>query len=144
VSRLVLAFAGLLLLGGCGSDDPVAPKRQPPRPVAAKALHVQPARCPPDAANCRAAKGRILYVEAKDPDGDGDAHFVLASAQSISAPGITAIDVERAMRPHPLPRVGDLVSAAGPVYSGSFGQRQIQATVLHVTAAPRPRDGKRR
>ena len=44
------------------------------------------------------------------------------------------IDVERELRPHPLPEVGDRVSAAGPVYRGSFGQRQIQAT--EVFTAP--------
>lgn len=67
-----------------------------------------------------------------DPDGDGDAHFVLTTRGGISLPGITVIDVEKPMRPHPLPLPGDLVSAAGPVYRGSYGQRQIQATELHV------------
>jgi hypothetical protein len=76
--------------------------------------------------------GRILYVEAHDPDGDGDAHFVLASRDSVTAPGISVIDVERSLRPHPLPVPGTEVSAAGPVYPGSFGQRQIQAAEVNV------------
>jgi hypothetical protein len=38
------------------------------------------------------------------------------------------IDVARDLRPHPLPGPGDLIAAAGPVYPGSYGQRQIQAT----------------
>ena len=42
------------------------------------------------------------------------------------------IDVERDLRPHPLPGIGDRISAAGPVYTGSYGQRQIQAEELHV------------
>jgi hypothetical protein len=67
-----------------------------------------------------------------DPDGDGDAHFVLASRQSVTLPGITVIDVEKNLRPHPLPGLGDRVSAAGPVYPGSYGQHQIQATEVHV------------
>jgi hypothetical protein len=41
------------------------------------------------------------------------------------------IDVERELRPRRLPRAGELVSAAGPVFGGSHGQRQIQATELH-------------
>ncbi len=45
----------------------------------------------------------ILYVERVDPDGDGDAHFVLASGEAITAPGISVIDVARELRPHPLP-----------------------------------------
>ena len=73
-----------------------------------------------------------MYVERIDPDGDGDAHFVLLSPQGVTSPGISVIDVERDLRPHPLPGVGDLVSAAGPVYRGSYGQRQIQATELHT------------
>jgi hypothetical protein len=67
-----------------------------------------------------------------DPDGDGDAHLVLTSAASITGPGLTVIDIEKELRPKPLPRVGDRVSAAGPVYRGSHGQRQIQATRLRV------------
>jgi hypothetical protein len=76
-------------------------------------------------------------VEAVDPDGDGDAHFVLAGSHGITGPGISVIDVEKSMRPNPLPGVGDRVTAAGPVYRGSHGQLQIQATELHVAGAPR-------
>jgi hypothetical protein len=88
--------------------------------------------CPPAASNCRTASGRILYVERVDPDGDGDAHFVLASRDSITGPGISVIDVRRSLRPSPLPGPGDRLSAAGQVYTGSYGQRQIEATELHV------------
>lgn len=90
------------------------------------------ATCPAAAANCSSATGTILYVERVDPDGDGDAHFVLASRQSITAPGISVIDVKRSLRPHPLPGPGDRMSAAGPVYRGSYGQRQIEAVELNV------------
>jgi hypothetical protein len=74
--------------------------------------------------------GRVVYVEAVDPDGDGDAHYVLAGGD-VTAPGLTAVDVERELRPRRLPRVGDRVSAAGPVSTGSHGQHQIQAVELH-------------
>lgn len=82
--------------------------------------------------SCRSATGRIVYVEAVDPDGDGDAHFVLLSDESVTAPGISVIDVARELRPRPLPEPGDLLSAAGPVYRGSFGQRQIEAIEVRV------------
>jgi len=97
--------------------------RRPPLPAS---------HCPPASANCKTASGQIIYVERVDPDGDGDAHFVLTSRQSITLPGISVIDVEKNMRPHPLPVEGDWVSAAGPVYRGSYGQKQIQATELHI------------
>lgn len=91
----------------------------------------QPA-CDVGAANCAAAAGTIIYVERVDPDGDGDAHFVLVSEQSITAPGISVIDVRADLRPSPLPGPGDLLAAAGPVYRGSYGQRQIEATAVET------------
>jgi hypothetical protein len=90
------------------------------------------AGCPTGLAGCRVASGRVLYVERVDPDGDGDAHFVLASRDSITGPGISAIDVRKDLRPDPLPGPGDRLSAAGPVQRGSYGQRQIHALRLNV------------
>ena len=76
--------------------------------------------------------GRIVYVEAVDPDRDGDAHFVLTSPESVTGPGITVVDVRRDLRPQPLPGVGDRLAAAGPVYRGSGGQRQVEAVAVRV------------
>ena len=90
------------------------------------------AECPPGVSDCREAEGRIVYVERVDPDGDGDVHFVIADLQSISLPGLTAIDVRKGLRPRPLPGPGDLISAAGPVQTGSYGQQQIHALELRV------------
>lgn len=131
--------AGLaLLIGACGDEDsaqappppdrartttaPEKPKERPP---------LEPARCPAGAANCASATGRVVYVEKVDPDGDGDAHLVLAGGR-VTGPGLSVIDVAPTLRPDPLPRVGDLVTASGPVYRGSHGQRQIEARELRV------------
>jgi hypothetical protein len=91
-----------------------------------------PAHCPPDLPGCREATGPIVYVERVDPDGDGDAHFVIRDPQGITLPGLTAIDVRPGLRPHPLPGPGDEISAAGPVQTGSYGQEQIHAVELNV------------
>lgn len=120
----------LLAAGGCTSDEDGRASRQDTARSAPPPL--QQAACPPDAGNCRSASGRVLYVERVDPDGDGDAHFVLASRDSITAPGISVVDVKRSLRPSPLPGPGDRLSAAGPVYRGSYGQRQIEAIEVHV------------
>ena len=101
-----------------GRDEPT---RSGPKP-----------RCPPGGGNCRVADGRILYVERVDPDGDGDAHFVLASSESVTGPGISIVDVKRSLRPSPLPGPGDFLRAAGPVFEGSHGQSQIEATAVQA------------
>ena len=88
-------------------------------------------RCPDALAGCRAVRGRVLYVERVDPDGDGDLHVVVLDG-SITAPGMTAVDVRRGLRPERDPRVGDRVSAAGLVQPGSYGQSQIHALEFHV------------
>jgi hypothetical protein len=140
-SAAVAAALAVLAVAGCGggeggsggSERPVtraapAESPAPTRPAPAP----EPARCPAGSANCASADGTILFVERVDPDGDGDAHFVLTSDENITAPGISVIDVRPGLRPDPLPGPGDRISAAGPVFRGSFGQRQIQADVIHV------------
>ncbi len=57
---------------------------------------------------------------------------MIADPQGITLPGLTAIDVRKGLRPQPLPGRGDLISAAGPVQTGSYGQDQIHALELHA------------
>ena len=136
----VLPLAGL----GCGaSGDTAESETKRPSPVERSLSRehrekhvvekVASSHCQPGLPSCRTTKGRIVYVERVDPDGDGDAHFVVTDSQGITLPGLTAIDVRKGLRPHPLPVAGDLISAAGPVQTGSYGQRQIHALELHVT-----------
>jgi hypothetical protein len=138
----LLAVAALAVAGCGGSDDAGSSSTTAAATTATTSTHrppprkpppaVEPTSCPPDAGNCRSASGSIVYVERVDPDGDGDAHFVLLSSEGVTAPGISVIDVKRSLRPHPLPGPGDEISAAGPVYRGSYGQSQIHARELHV------------
>jgi hypothetical protein len=140
--RRAAILLGVVALAGCGggaakrpdtSSERTAEATTPaPAPAPKPPARLAPANCSPGRANCRAASGTVTYVQAVDPDGDGDAHFVLASRESITLPGITVIDCKKSLRPHPLPRLGDRVAAAGPVYPGSYGQHQIQATEVHV------------
>ena len=142
VRRVALALAvAALAVTGCGGSDPPtsgpegsgtphrdgsdreSERRASDRLVAA--------RCPESAGNCRAATGRVLYVESVDPDGDGDLHVVLLGG-GLSAPGVTVLDISRGLRPARDPSLGDLVTGAGPVYRGSYGQRQIQVNAFRV------------
>lgn len=133
----LLALAACAVVAGCGGDDP-EPRASPAQPDTRAETGERPARselrrarCPDDAPpGCRSATGRVMYVEAVDPDGDGDAHYVLAGG-AITAPGVSVIDVPKRLRPRRLPKTGERVSAAGPVYRGSYGQRQIEALVVH-------------
>jgi len=157
-AALALACAAALPASGCFGDDDQASPRKSDRPAAESGPstrserppqegeprprsgpgagdRLEPSRCPADLSNCKTASGRIVYVERVDPDGDGDAHFVLASRQAITLPGLSVIDVKKSLRPHPLPGPGDRISAAGPVYRGSYGQKQIEAIELHVARA---------
>jgi hypothetical protein len=137
VAALAAAGLGALALAGRGDGEGVIPDRVqravpspgdrsgppelPPAP---------PARCAAGAAGCREVSGRILYVERVDPDGDGDAHFVIADTASVTGPGITVVDVRVDLRPQPLPGIGDHLSAAGSVATGSYGQRQVEAVAV--------------
>lgn len=133
------------LISGCGEDDdppPVidaiapAPQGDPADGGAddrfGSTQAPRRAKCPADLTGCRSAIGEILYVERVDPDGDGDAHFVITGDDSITAPGISVLDVAVDLRPHPLPRPGEWISAAGQVRQGSYGQNQIEAVVVEV------------
>jgi hypothetical protein len=131
----------LLVAAGCADGGDSSGPAEPSRRDRADRLRepdrhprLEPSRCPPGLAGCRTASGRIIYVERVDPDGDGDAHFVLLSDDSITGPGISVIDVKRSLRPSPLPGPGDRLSAAGPVYTGSYGQRQIEAVEVHTAS----------
>jgi hypothetical protein len=138
------ALAGIAILApisGCGgaggstpttAGQPQAGDRSSLQGKEEPAAELPAAHCPYGLSGCRTTEGRIVYLERVDPDGDGDAHFVVRDPQGITLRGMTAIDVRKGLRPHPLPGLGDWISAAGPVQTGSYGQSQIHAIELNV------------
>ena len=130
-----------ILLVSVGAMLAVLPVRgasaapESPRATASTATEratLRRARCPEGVRGCRTAIGRVVLVESVDADGDGDLHVVVVGRDGITAPGFTAIDVRRGLRPRRDPRVGQLVTAAGPVQRGTYGQRQIHALRFRV------------
>jgi hypothetical protein len=134
---LVLVIAAVVAAALPIDDDrrPAAkPRAAAPTPTATPTpapRDVRRSRCPADVPGCRAVRGTVVYVERVDPDGDGDLHVVV-DAGSVTLAGMTAIDVARDLRPRRDPRIGDRVSAAGPVQTGSYGQSQIHALEFRV------------
>jgi hypothetical protein len=134
VRRCTVLIVASALASGCGSDPsppPSAPQREKASPQQAE-REPRRATCPAGAANCEAATGRVIFLESVDPDGDGDLHLVIAGG-GVTGPGFSVLDIGRHLRPKRDPRIGDTASAAGPVYRGSYGQRQIEATELFIT-----------
>jgi hypothetical protein len=136
VAALTIAATGLVAAMLAMRDPAPAPTDSAPRARTAPAPTASPAakpprplripRCPADVAGCAAVRGTVVYVERVDPDGDGDLHVVVLGGR-VTAPGTTAIDVAKELRPRRDPRVGDVVAAAGPVQTGHLGQSQIHA-----------------
>ena len=145
------ALLALVLLAGCGSGDD-APFHSQHRIGAARAhstrtgadrdAHADAGRrvaaspwsaraAPPDAANCAAVTGSVLYVEASRP-GRRRGRALRPRGRPRDGARGGGVDVARDLRPRRLPRTGDVVSAAGPVYTGSYGQQQIEAVELHL------------
>jgi hypothetical protein len=121
--------------GATGSDAPGADVSEPPGDAAVPAPPASwTATCPTRTTSplgCRGVRGRVLAIQAYDPDGDGDLH-VIAVGGDVTTPGITVFDVRPSLRPDRDPVKGEYVTGAGPVFRGSLGQRQIQVDVFRV------------
>jgi hypothetical protein len=131
-------------LAGCGAGTTTRTVTEPdaPPPKPAKPKHrgsrLAPARCPAGSSpQCKAVRGLVAYVQAVDPDGDGDAHLAVLDRHGLTYAGITVVKLTRDMRRRRLPRTGEEVSAAGPVQASSTGAPEIRASELHVARGPR-------
>jgi hypothetical protein len=68
---------------------------------------------PPYTVRCARVKGRVVYVEQHDPDGDGDRHaIVLAGLRLVK------LKYPRDVGPLRLPGIGSRLEAVGHVPSG--------------------------
>ena len=89
-------------------------------------------QCAPAARSCTEISGRVLYVQERDPDGDGDVHLVLLSHDSLTRRYISVVKLSRSERPEELPGFGRWVAATGRIYLGEGGERNLDVQRLVV------------
>jgi hypothetical protein len=80
---------------------------------------------------CVHVKGRIVWIQRHDPDGDGDRHFIVMARLH---PRIVKISREFHL-PH-LPRIGSSIDAVGYVARGGSGHDEVEA-IRFTTAGSR-------
>jgi len=71
---------------------------------------------------CARVRGRVVWREASDPDGDGDRHIVVLSRMRLR--------VVKLLADQALPGVGAEVEATGFTVVGASGEREIVAEAL--------------
>jgi hypothetical protein len=131
VRALALVVVALAGCGGTAAPTADAPREREREREPDRRTSVPRAHCRDGVPECAAIRGRVVFVERVDPDGDGDLHVVVADG-GVTAPGLTSVDVRPGLRPERDPGIGDVVSAAGPVQRGTFGQSQIHALEFHA------------
>lgn len=71
---------------------------------------------------CARVRGRVVWREVSDPDGDGDRHVVVLSRMRLRVVKLLAGQV--------LPGVGARIEAVGFTTVGASGEREIVAEAL--------------
>jgi len=132
---VLIAVAAVVLWPRDEDRDRPRTPRGSATPEATPERERRPLRRPPcrdDVPDCASVRGRIVFVERVDPDGDGDLHVVIAHRGGVTLRGLTSVDVRPGLRPRRDPRIGDEAAAMGPVQRGSVGQSQVHALVFRV------------
>jgi hypothetical protein len=131
---LALAVVAAFVLWPRGDGEEPAERQRPRATPEARAERepLRRPRCRDEVPDCASTRGRIVFVERVDPDGDGDLHVVISDRRGVTLSGLTAVDVRKGLRPRRDPRIGDEAAAMGPVQTGSFGQEQIHALQFRV------------
>jgi hypothetical protein len=77
---------------------------------------------------CVHVKGRIVWIQRHDPDGDGDRHFIVMARLH---PRI--VKIERAFPLAHLPRIGSSIDAVGYLSRGGSGHDEVETIRLTAT-----------
>jgi hypothetical protein len=71
---------------------------------------------------CVHVKGRIVWIQRHDPDGDGDRHFVV-----IARLHPRIVKIGRDFPIAHLPRIGSAIDATGYLSEGASGHEEVDA-----------------
>jgi hypothetical protein len=128
---LALAVPALVVLAR-GTND-AYPRAGLVDPLARKAAPSWTVPCQADvsyfagARACQRVRGRLIWAERNDPDGDGDWHLVVVARLRVHV-----VKVLAEIGLHDLPRLGSAVVATGWTMRGSSGRVEIRAEVLRI------------
>jgi hypothetical protein len=125
-------LVGALLLGLVSTAARTHYDRRPERPLVAAGDGATPAwsrpcwrRNPPPYSGiytltCARVDGFVLYRQARDPDGDGDAHLLV-----VAGPRLVNLKFRRAAGILTLPGAGHRVRVVGVLSDGRFGIPEV-------------------
>jgi hypothetical protein len=84
-----------------------------------------------DLASCAHVRGRVVWVEHRDPDGDGDRHLVVVARRRVHI-----VKVSRALPIRHLPGIGHRIDAVGYDAIGAHGRTELDALQLDGSTRP--------
>jgi hypothetical protein len=74
---------------------------------------------------CARVSGHVVWVQGRDPDGDGEAKVILLVRFGLVAAKFSARD-----RPRKLPGIGSNLTVTGPMIRGAHGLREVYARAV--------------
>jgi len=74
---------------------------------------------------CAHTSGRVVWVQRKDGDGDGDRHFIIVSHLDGRI-----VKAQRQVHLAPVPKIGTRIDAVGWLMTGAHGHDEIDAQRL--------------
>jgi hypothetical protein len=74
---------------------------------------------------CARVRGRVVYVQRSDPDGDGDAHAVVVAGSRPVVVKFRSLAGGHGRPRRALPGLGQRIEVAGTVSGGQYGVRVV-------------------
>lgn len=125
IVTFLAAIAAVVLARGAYDTLPRTELRHGAPPWAQPCLRSDP---PPDRKVCARVRGRIVWRQMHDPDGDGDRHLIVVSRLHTR---IVKVAAPFPGAQPPVPPLGTTVDATGWIVRGASGRDEIDVLALH-------------